>query len=94
MARRLGTPVVRRASHVEPWADLSESAKRWLRERGVVGENLSGDVWFADLSPVAGPVLGPFACRDEALAAEVAWLRENHIPTPVGTTPTIQDEPK
>lgn len=30
--------------------------------------------WLADLSPVAGPVLGPFTRRSEALAAEVAWL--------------------
>ena len=30
--------------------------------------------WTADLSPVSGPVLGPFAKRSEALAAEVAWL--------------------
>ena len=31
--------------------------------------------WTADLSPVAGPLLGPFDKRSEALAAEVAWLR-------------------
>lgn len=31
-------------------------------------------LWTADLSPVDGPVLGPFAKRSEALAAEVAWL--------------------
>jgi hypothetical protein len=30
--------------------------------------------WLADLSPVGGPVLGPFALRSEALAAEVSWL--------------------
>lgn len=30
--------------------------------------------WTADLSPVNGPVLGPYAKRSEALAAEVAWL--------------------
>ncbi len=30
--------------------------------------------WWADLSPVNGPVLGPFAKRSAALAAEVAWL--------------------
>jgi hypothetical protein len=30
--------------------------------------------WTADLSPVGGPVLGPFAKRSEALAAEVTWL--------------------
>jgi len=30
--------------------------------------------WWADLSPVSGPKLGPFAKRSEALAAELAWL--------------------
>jgi hypothetical protein len=33
--------------------------------------------WTADLSPVSGPCLGPFALRSEALAAERAWL-ETH----------------
>ncbi len=32
--------------------------------------------WTADLSPVAGPLLGPFATRSQALTAEVAWLDE------------------
>jgi hypothetical protein len=31
-------------------------------------------VWYADLSPVDGPTLGPFARRSDALAAERAWL--------------------
>jgi hypothetical protein len=30
--------------------------------------------WWADLSPVAGPRIGPFARRTEALAAEQRWL--------------------
>ncbi len=30
--------------------------------------------WLADLRPVAGPVLGPFPKRSEALSAEVAWM--------------------
>lgn len=30
--------------------------------------------WFADLSPVAGPRLGPFALRSDALTAERQWL--------------------
>jgi len=33
--------------------------------------------WFADMAPVAGPVLGPFPTRQTALDAEVAWLRQN-----------------
>jgi hypothetical protein len=35
--------------------------------------------WYADLSPVAGPKLGPFDGRDDAIAAEVEWLVENHL---------------
>ena len=35
--------------------------------------------WWADLSPLAGPVLGPFQVRSEALAAEHSWLETNWI---------------
>jgi hypothetical protein len=34
--------------------------------------------WWADLAPAGGPVLGPFGCRSNALAAEHAWL-EGHL---------------
>ncbi len=30
--------------------------------------------WFADLGPVSGPKLGPFAKRSNALKAESQWL--------------------
>ena len=30
--------------------------------------------WWADLSPVDGPKLGPFSLRSAALEAEVNWL--------------------
>ena len=30
--------------------------------------------WTADLSPVGGPLLGPFVLRSEALEAEQQWL--------------------
>ena len=30
--------------------------------------------WWADLAPVSGPRLGPFARRSEALQAEQVWL--------------------
>lgn len=36
--------------------------------------------WYADLSPVNGPNLGPFNLRQDALDAEVNWLIENKIP--------------
>src|SRR5262249_5650479 len=32
--------------------------------------------WWADLSPVKGPLLGPFDRRSEALAAEQVWLEQ------------------
>ena len=35
--------------------------------------------WFADLSPVGGPILGPFSQRTQALQAEYAWLEANWI---------------
>ena len=38
--------------------------------------------WTADLSPVDGPVLGPFDARSEALAAEIAWLHEFWLQAP------------
>ena len=37
--------------------------------------------WTADLTPVGGPILGPFPQRSEALAAESQWL-EAHWLTP------------
>ncbi len=36
--------------------------------------------WTADLSPVHGPILGPFDHRTEALAAEQAWLAARWLP--------------
>jgi hypothetical protein len=35
--------------------------------------------WIASLSPVGGPVLGPFPCRSEALAAEMVWLQTHWL---------------
>ena len=35
--------------------------------------------WLADLSPVSGPLLGPFDRRSEALEAEVRWLSANWL---------------
>jgi hypothetical protein len=35
-----------------------------------------GGTWWADLTPVGGPKLGPFPRRSEALDAEVGWLRQ------------------
>ena len=35
--------------------------------------------WHADLSPVNGPVLGPFDRQSEALRAERAWLERHWL---------------
>jgi hypothetical protein len=35
--------------------------------------------WWADLSPVEGPQLGPFQRRTEALGAEQTWLEVNWL---------------
>jgi hypothetical protein len=35
--------------------------------------------WLADLAPVGGPLLRPFSRRNDALAAEVAWLRRHWL---------------
>jgi len=37
--------------------------------------------WQADLSPVGGPVLGPFDHRSQALEAERQWLLANWLPS-------------
>lgn len=36
-----------------------------------------GCSWTADMSPVGGPILGPFDTRQEALVAEVDWLQNS-----------------
>jgi hypothetical protein len=57
-----GVTSIRRVSHVEPM-DPS---------------NKEGDIgWEADMGPVNGPVLGPYATRGKALEAEVSWLKTN-----------------
>ena len=42
-------------------------------------EPLGDGCWYADLSPVNGPLLGPFKRRSEALEAERAWLEANWL---------------
>ncbi|HVX09951.1 MAG TPA: hypothetical protein VHC22_02000 [Pirellulales bacterium] len=38
--------------------------------------------WHADLSPVGGPLLGPFELRSQALDAERTWLEDNWLTAP------------
>lgn len=39
-------------------------------------------VLYADLTPVSGPVLGPFVDRVKAVEDEIAWLRDHGFPMP------------
>ena len=42
--------------------------------------------WFADMAPSGQPVvLGPFAERQQALAAEVEWINSNILTSPQTT---------
>ena len=63
-----GETSIERASHVEPYDGSGGDA---------FAEKYPGVWWTADMAPSDGPVLGPFATRTEALAAEVEWLRQN-----------------
>ena len=45
--------------------------------RGSHVEPVAGGKWLADMSPVGGPVLGPFNFRSRALAAERRWLAKH-----------------
>ena len=50
---------------------------RLTNTRGSHVEPSEAGHWTADLSPVGGPLLGPFATRSEALSAERAWFEHN-----------------
>jgi hypothetical protein len=58
--------------------DLAEIGHLAINRASHVEPDESGQ-WIADLSPVSGPTLGPFAARSVALAAEAAWLEENRL---------------
>jgi len=58
--------------------DLSELGSLSCRLGSHVEPNKEGH-WMADLSPVGGPMLGPFTTRGAALRAEVAWLHQHWL---------------
>ncbi|QEG17317.1 hypothetical protein [Gimesia maris] len=49
--------------------------------RGSHVEPTRDGLWTADLSPVAGPLLGPFPQRSAALTAEQDWLNQHWLLT-------------
>jgi hypothetical protein len=59
--------------------DLSELGQPQIRRASFVEPDTAGQ-WHADLSPVGGPALGPFACRSAALHAERQWLEAARLP--------------
>ncbi len=61
--------------------DLNELGPPSIRRGSHVEPNDDGQ-WTADLSPVNGPLLGPFAIRTKALNAEVEWLHANWLVPP------------
>jgi len=60
--------------YADPLAFLTKLGPSTTRRVSHV-EPAPGGGWTADM--VDGPVLGPFPLRQQALDAEVAWLRAN-----------------
>ena len=58
--------------------DLAELGSMAIRRASYV-EPDEGGQWWADLEPVAGPRLGPYRRRSEALEAELRWLGEHWL---------------
>ena len=56
--------------------DLSSIGDLQIRRASYVEPDSLGR-WWADLSPVCGPRMGPFSLRSEALAGEWNWLSQN-----------------
>lgn len=61
--------------------DLSCLGVLTIRRASHVEPDTDG-TWWADLSPVNGPLLGPFPSRSMALNAEVTWLEQNWLEIP------------
>ena len=74
-----------RALYSDELSELLKEGKATVKRASRVEPAPEGG-WTADMSPVNGPVLGPFELRSEALAAEVEYLREHDIPVPVTNT--------
>lgn len=60
--------------HSDDLAPLARIIGQATTRRASHVEPTSDNKWTADLSPVNGPILGPFETRGEALAAEAEYL--------------------
>lgn len=58
--------------------DLTTLGSLEIRRGSHVEPDQTGQ-WWADLSPVDGPRLGPFDRRSQALDAERVWLEANWL---------------
>ena len=59
--------------------DLATLGRLTISRGSYVEPNAAGQ-WLVDLSPVNGPLLGPFAQRSAALEAEMDWLEQHWLP--------------
>lgn len=59
---------------------MAEGESTVRRASHVEPVTIQGQTWWeADMSPVGGPLLPARRTREEALAAEVAWLNANYL---------------
>jgi hypothetical protein len=58
--------------------DLSTVGQLSIRRASHVEPDTNGQ-WFADLSPIQGPILGPFPRRSDALTAESSWIEDHKL---------------
>ena len=58
--------------------DLGQFGPASISRGSFVEPNSMGQ-WIADMAPVQGPILGPFASRSLALTAETDWLIANWL---------------
>jgi hypothetical protein len=63
------------AIHNDALVDLYEEGQCRIARASHV-EPTEDAQWTADMEPLGGPILGPFALRQEALDAEVAWIEQ------------------
>lgn len=76
---------VRRCSFVEPFSQISLAGQQfWQRQNNNCDDFDNGGAvrWLVDLTPVAGPVFGPFSSRADALYFEESWLIDHDLPMP------------
>ena len=63
--------------------DLRTLGKPMIQRASHVEPDPDG-CWWADLSPVSGPQLGPFPRRSDALACERDWLEKHWLESTTG----------